>query len=121
MEPPSGIDGRELCWHALCPGEDLPGDGTGRAFEVAGRRLAVFLHDGRPYALDDECPHQGASLGGGVLSRGEVTCPWHSFHFDLCTGRNADGLALQVAVHPARLRDDGTVEVGLATSLPQES
>ena len=37
--------------------------GEGRTFEVAGRLVAVFF-DGRDYhAMDDLCPHMGASLG----------------------------------------------------------
>lgn len=105
-------------WHALCARADLPNDGTGRMLEVAGRRLAVFWHDGAPRVVDDRCPHEGASLGDGVISRGEVTCPFHAFHFDLCTGRNADGLDLSIEVFPARLRADGTIEAALATAGP---
>jgi nitrite reductase/ring-hydroxylating ferredoxin subunit len=101
-------------WHPVCPRADLPADGAGRAFEIAGRRVAVFLVDGEPCAVDDECPHEGASLADGVIRRGEVTCPWHSFHFDLATGANADGLALRVAVHAARVGAGGVVEIGLA-------
>jgi nitrite reductase/ring-hydroxylating ferredoxin subunit len=102
-------------WHALCARGELPEDGTGRTLEVAGRRLAVFWHDGAPRVVDDRCPHEGASLGDGVISRGEVTCPFHAFHFDLCTGRNADGLDLSIEVFQARLREDGTVEAALGT------
>ena len=65
------------------------------------------------HAVDDQCPHSGASLAEGVIRRGEVTCPWHSFHFDLCTGRNADGLAMRIRVHRAHVRDDGSVEVAV--------
>ena len=49
--------------------------GEGRVFEVAGRLVAVF-YDGREYhAIDDLCPHMGASLGSGPLVDGVVTCP----------------------------------------------
>jgi nitrite reductase/ring-hydroxylating ferredoxin subunit len=100
-------------WHPVCPKADLRADGSGRAFEIGGRRVALFLVDGAPRAIDDECPHEGASLADGVIRQGEVTCPWHSFHFDLATGANADGLALEVAVHAARVNSEGVVEVGL--------
>ena len=62
--------------------------------------------------LDDECPHQGASLGLGVALRGDVTCPWHAFHFSLSDGSNTDGLSLCVVVHPVRM-SAGRVQVGL--------
>jgi nitrite reductase/ring-hydroxylating ferredoxin subunit len=106
--------GRAVTWHRVCPKAELRGDDSGRAFEIGGRRVALFLVEGQPRAVDDECPHEGASLADGVVRRGEVTCPWHSFHFDLATGANADGLALAVAVHAVRVGPEGVVEVALA-------
>lgn len=92
---------------------ELPIDGTGRVIEIAGHRLAVFWIDGAPRVLDDECPHEGASLGDGVVIDGDVTCPWHGWHFSVASGANTDGLAACVRVHPARVREDGVVEVEL--------
>ena len=80
---------------------------------LAGRRVAVFHHEGRVHALDDTCPHQGASLGDGVISRGDVTCPFHAWHFDLVTGKNTDSLDACVAVFPTRIDAEGRVEVDL--------
>jgi nitrite reductase (NADH) small subunit len=94
---------QQRAWRELGPIDGLPTDGTGRCVELEGRRYAVFRHAGGVHVLDDACPHMGASLGEGVLSRGEVTCPWHGWHFDLSSGRNGDGLDACVAVHPARV------------------
>ena len=99
-------------WRDVARVDELPTDGTGKCIELEGRRYAVFRHEGRVHVLDDACPHMGASLGDGVLSRGEVTCPWHGWHFDLASGRNGDGLDACVAVHAARVVD-GRVEVRL--------
>lgn len=103
----------EGTWHALVPLAELAEDDTGRTLEVAGRRIALFRAGDCVHALDDACPHQGASLGDGVVREGQVTCPWHSFHFDLRDGRNADGLPLAVGVHATRVRPDGVVELRL--------
>ena len=102
-----------VTWHATLPLAELPTDGTGRTVEVAGRRIALFRHEGRVHALDDACPHQGASLGDGVLSGGDVPCPFHAWHFDLCSGRNTDTIDACVEVFPARVGTGGVVEVGL--------
>jgi nitrite reductase (NADH) small subunit/3-phenylpropionate/trans-cinnamate dioxygenase ferredoxin subunit len=75
--------------------------------------VAVFRSGGELFAFDDACPHMGASLGDGVLRDKEVTCPWHSFHFDVCSGRNTDGLGEELEVFEARVRADGRVEVRL--------
>lgn len=93
-------------WQDLGRVEDLPAEGTGRCLEVGGRRYALFRRAGGVHVLDDSCPHMGASLGEGVLSRGEVTCPWHGWHFNLSSGCNADGLDARVAVYPARIVGD---------------
>lgn len=91
-------------WRDLeCAEAELPSDGTGRCVEVGGRRYALFRHGERVHVLDDACPHMGASLGDGILSRGEVTCPWHGWHFELGSGCNTDGLEARVAVFPVRI------------------
>ena len=98
-------------WRDLGPEEDLPTDGGGLTYEVDGRAIAVFRVDGELFAISDTCPHSGASLGMGVVVDGEIACPWHSFHFDLKTGANTDGLACRVRVYPVRRSAGGRVEV----------
>jgi len=56
-------------------------DGEGRAFPLNGRMVAVFLRDGQYFAIDDCCPHMGASLAAGYLDGTEVMCPWHAWRF----------------------------------------
>lgn len=100
-------------WTPLVRADELPRDGTGRVVEVAGHRIAVFWIEGAPHVIDDECPHEGGSLGEGVVLDGDVTCPWHGWHFRVRDGRNTDGLAACVAVHAARVSAEGFVEARL--------
>ena len=58
-------------------------EGEGRAFPVDGRMVAVFFLKGEYSAIDDTCPHMGASLSTGYVEDGAVTCPWHAWRF--CT------------------------------------
>jgi nitrite reductase (NADH) small subunit len=67
---------------------DIP-EGEGRAYPVNGRMVAVFLINGEYRAINDTCPHMGASLATGYVEEGAVTCPWHAWRF--CT---RDGLWL---------------------------
>jgi len=54
---------------------------------VAGdRELALCNCDGKFYAIDNVCPHQGGPLGEGELDGTVVTCPWHGWRFDVSTG-----------------------------------
>lgn len=59
---------------------DIP-EGEGRAFPMDGRMVAVFQIDGVYTAIDDTCPHMGASLSTGYYEDGGVICPWHAWRF----------------------------------------
>ncbi len=65
---------------------DFP-DKRGRTVVVAERRVAVFKHGGRFYALQDRCPHMSASLADGKVENGKVACFMHGWLFDLATGQ----------------------------------
>ena len=65
---------------------ELPA-GSGRVYTVGSREVAVFNVDGQLYAIDDQCPHQQASLATGTLDGSTVTCPWHGWSFDVRTGK----------------------------------
>jgi nitrite reductase/ring-hydroxylating ferredoxin subunit len=62
--------------------------GQAEAFEVEGKRIAVFNVDGNYYAIDDTCPHADSPLSGGCVDQKRLTvsCPWHGAEFDLQTG-----------------------------------
>ena len=60
--------------------------GEGRCFEVSGKMVAVFLVDGKYSAINDTCPHMGASLSAGYVENGGVTCPWHAWRFCVTSG-----------------------------------
>ncbi|UYQ76979.1 non-heme iron oxygenase ferredoxin subunit [Glutamicibacter sp. JL.03c] len=54
----------------------------------ASEDIAIFhAEDGNFYALQDECPHEVASLSEGWIEDCSVECPLHSSTFDLKTGR----------------------------------
>ncbi len=79
-------------------------EGEGRSFQVGERLVAVFLHGGQYFAIDDLCPHMGASLGAGYLDeQGVVTCPWHAWHFCVRDGKWADNPRLAVDTFAVRV------------------
>ena len=49
-------------------------EGKGKAFDVGEKRIAIFQVDGQLHAIDDACPHAGASLSEGYLEDGNVGC-----------------------------------------------
>ena len=66
--------------------KDFP-HGRGRAVDVDGTRVAIFRLPDRYVALQDACPHMGASLADGTLIGNHVRCHWHGWMFDLDTGQ----------------------------------
>jgi nitrite reductase (NADH) small subunit/3-phenylpropionate/trans-cinnamate dioxygenase ferredoxin subunit len=86
--------------------------GEGRTFEVAGLLVAVFFDGSTYHAMDDLCPHMGASLASGPFVDGVVTCPWHAWRFRACDGAWCDNEKLRVSVYPVRVTGD-TIEVAV--------
>lgn len=96
-----------MSWVSLCRLDELT-EGQGRYAEVGGFQLAVFLHGGEPFVLDNRCPHAGGSLSGGRVEAGCAVCPWHHWAFDLRSGQLRGKPFVKVRTYPARvLRIDG--------------
>ena len=82
-------------------------EGKGRAFDVGEKRIAVFNIAGDYQAIDDACPHAGASLAEGYIEDGKVGCPWHYAEFDLTTGSHRHAPATcGVNVYPVTIEAD---------------
>ncbi len=83
-----------------------PAPGELTSVEVAGRKVAVTVEDGRVYAFDDACTHAQCSLSGGEVEGGAVICPCHFAAFDISTGAVRTGPAKQaLRCYRARLSD----------------
>jgi nitrite reductase (NADH) small subunit/3-phenylpropionate/trans-cinnamate dioxygenase ferredoxin subunit len=81
-------------------------EGQGISVAVNGRLVAVFCDKGQYKAIDDLCPHMGASLGGGEIYEGTVACPWHAWRFDLAKGTWCDNPKLKVDTFETRVVGD---------------
>ena len=84
----------------------------GRAvLRLQGLEIAVFAQGGERFALENSCPHAGASLCGGRLEHGQLQCPAHGLKFDLRTG-HMRGTDLAVRVFPVR-EEEGRLQLRL--------
>jgi nitrite reductase (NADH) small subunit/3-phenylpropionate/trans-cinnamate dioxygenase ferredoxin subunit len=83
-------------------------EGRGIPVEINGRVIAVFLDEGRYYAIDDACPHEGAPLCDGIVFDKTVTCTWHGWRFSLEDGRWLDspGRRNRTGTYPVRVEGD---------------
>ena len=93
-------------------------EGQGRTFTVNDRLVAVFFERGEYQAIDDLCPHMGASLGDGPVVDGIVTCPWHAWRFRTSDGTWCDNPRIKIDSFPVRVVGD-EVQVNVpAKALP---
>jgi len=72
-------------FQTVCTTDSIP-EGEGRAFPLNGTLVAVFRRDGEFFAINDSCPHMGASLASGYLEGCDVICPWHAWKFSVKDG-----------------------------------
>jgi nitrite reductase (NADH) small subunit len=109
--PATRPDAEELEFVTVCRVGAIA-EGRGATFTVGGRLVALFLSGGQYYAIDDLCPHMGASLGAGEVLDGVVACPWHAWRFDVCDGTWRDNPRLKIDRFKVRVVGD---EVQIAT------
>ena len=81
-------------------------EGQGMAYAENGRMVAVFNEEGKYFAIDDFCPHMGASLAGGYMEKGIVTCPWHAWRFCIHDGKWCDNPRIKIDSFETRVAGD---------------
>lgn len=89
-------------------------------FKHAPRQIALFKIDGRAFAIDNRCPHEGYPLAAGTISSDCVlTCNWHNWKFRLEDGKCTMG-GDNVRSYPTRL-EGGDVWVDLTPAPLEET
>ena len=87
------------------PARKHPQVGGRALFEFDDKSLALFNVEGDLFAIDDSCPHQGASLCGGRLEGRVIQCCAHGLRFDLRSGYLLNSTQLKVANYPVEIID----------------
>ena len=88
------------------------GVGESRCVKLGDAQVGLFRHAEGLFAVDNVCPHRGAPLHDGMVSDGQVTCPWHQWQFQLADGicRNIPGV--RITTYAVEVRD-GTIWIDL--------
>lgn len=81
------------------------------------KQIVLIRHDdGRFFALDNKCPHEGYALAQGDLKDCKLTCCWHNWKFDITDGSCLVG---GEGVRSYDVRENaGQVEIDLADPDP---
>ncbi|HEY1040989.1 MAG TPA: nitrite reductase (NAD(P)H) small subunit [Bacteroidia bacterium] len=76
---------------------------------IEGKKICVAHTTKGFYAIQDKCPHNGASLSFGYCNdeANSIVCPLHRYHFSLETGRALSGIADAARVYPIKSDDNG--------------
>jgi thiamine pyrophosphate-dependent acetolactate synthase large subunit-like protein/nitrite reductase/ring-hydroxylating ferredoxin subunit len=87
---------------------------------TAGHKGICLTHfEGKYYALENKCPHQGGPLGEGSIENGMLRCPWHGWDFEPCGG-SAEGFDDGLPSFDLKIEGDA-IFVGLEEEAPHET
>ncbi len=108
--------------HYIADTTDLGANGSKVMAEVNGQEIAVYRLDGEYYAVANFCPHQSGPLcegkrkgkvdigpdGWGIEYDEEiyVECPWHSWMFNIKTGKHAADDRYAVPTYDVEIEDE---------------
>ena len=103
---PSGM----TAWIDVAPAADIA-SGSWRTVDAGDVEIVVVNVDGRFYAVEDQCTHDGGNLAGGRVEGCEIICPRHGARFDLRTGDVTAPPAYEpIETFPVRV-SDGMVQI----------
>ena len=97
-------------WMLVGP-ESMLAEGEHMTLEVEGVEVALFKTEGKLFAIEDVCSHDGAEIASGHIEAGTIICPRHGARFCLETGKALCAPAYtDVAAYEVRIID-GQIEV----------
>ena len=85
--------------------QEIP-PGRAKVLRVGDRDIALFNDGGTFYAVKNACPHRGVPLDQGTVEGAILTCPGHSWQFDLRTGDAVDHPPEGIRCYRVEIRGD---------------
>jgi uncharacterized ferritin-like protein (DUF455 family)/nitrite reductase/ring-hydroxylating ferredoxin subunit len=75
------------------------------------KRLVVYKHNESFYCMDAVCPHSGGPLHLGrvefdIEDALNLTCPWHAYKFNSCTGKSIDNDMFEASVYEVTVNEN---------------
>lgn len=74
--------------------------------EIEGKQIVLSMVEGKIYAIDDICTHEGGPLDEGELDRYNLKCPWHYAVFDVRNGKVSDATVWATDLNSYAVRVD---------------
>lgn len=92
--------------------EELPNQGR-KLIELNGQQILLLNIKGTVYAVENECPHQGAPLDKAIQKETYLSCPRHGYRFQLTDGSCKEFPEYQLKTWPVRV-ENGDIIIELA-------
>jgi ferredoxin-NADP reductase/nitrite reductase/ring-hydroxylating ferredoxin subunit len=92
--------------------------------EPEGKPIVLSLVNGKVYAMNAVCSHEGGPLEEGTLEGYNLTCPWHYAIFDVRNAKVSDQTvwATDLLSYPVKVEEaTGDILIGLDTSVAVSS
>src|SRR5919108_4361516 len=74
--------------------------------EVNGKQIVLSMVEGKVYAIDEICTHEGGPLDEGELDGYNLKCPWHYAVFDVRNGKVSDATVWATDLNSYAVRVD---------------
>ena len=97
---------QEQKWYRVATNDPLD-DNSVTSVTAGVKAVCLAKFEGKYYALDNHCPHQGGPLGEGLIENGYVRCPWHAYEYAPQDGSPPGGYDDRVETYPLAIRSDG--------------
>ena len=76
--------------------------------EANGKQIVLSMVEGKVYAIDEICTHEGGPLDEGELNGYDLKCPWHYAVFDVRNGKVSDATVLATNLNSYTVKVDET-------------
>lgn len=90
---------------AVAKTSEVPNFGK-KVVSVSGKEILLVNSKGTFYAVENECPHQGSSLGAALVKDSHISCPRHGYRFNLTDGKCAEHPDFVLTTFPVQLDGD---------------
>ena len=76
--------------------------------EANGKQIVLSMVEGKVYAVDEICTHEGGPLDEGELNGYDLKCPWHYAVFDVRNGKVSDATVWATNLNSYTIKVDET-------------
>ena len=73
---------------------------------IKKRTIAIFKHNNKIYAIQNNCPHQNADLADGYIKEEKVYCSLHHWAFELSTGAYSLNPKISLKTFEVKINED---------------